>query len=251
MSGHSKWSTIKRKKAAADAKRGKAFTQLIRELTIAARLGGSARDSNPRLRLAIETARKANMPNDNIERAIKKGSGEIEGESYEEVRYEGYGPSGVAVMIDTLTDNRNRTVGEIRRLFNTNGGKLGENGCVAYQFDQKGILLFSSADLDSEAVMEAAIEANAEDVVEEPGSLEVLTRPEDLARVREQLAESGFPPERADVSMIPQAVVKLVGPDAHKMLRLYEALDDHEDVKQVYANFDISEEEMLQMAAAD
>lgn len=250
MSGHSKWSTIKRKKAVADAKRGKVFTQLIRELTIAARLGGGDRDANPRLRLAVENARKANMPNDNIDRAIKKGTGELAGESYEEVRYEGYGPSGVAVMIDTLTDNRNRTVGEIRRLFSKNGGNLGASGCVAYLFEQKGILAFDRSEVDSDAVVEAAIEANAQDVMEEDESLEIQTRPEDLGRVRTSLEEVGFSPARADISMIPQSTVALSGFDARRMLQLYESLDEHEDVKQVWANFDISEDEMERLAEA-
>ncbi len=250
MSGHSKWSTIKRKKAVVDAKRGKVFTQLIRELTIAARLGGGDRDSNPRLRLTIENARKANMPNDNIDRAIKKGTGELAGESYAEVRYEGYGPNGVAVMIDTLTDNRNRTVGEIRRLFTKHGGNLGAGGCVAYLFEQKGILSFDRAGLDGEGLMEAAIEANAEDVIEETDSLEIQTRPEALESVRAVLQGRGFTPARADVSMLPSTTVALSGSDAERMLRLYEELDEHEDVKQVHANFDISESEMVRMAEA-
>lgn len=250
MSGHSKWSTIKRKKAAVDAKRGKAFTQLIRELTIAARLGGGDRDSNPRLRLAIENARKANMPNDNIERAIKKGTGGLVGGSYEEVRYEGYGPNGVAVMIDTLTDNRNRTVGEIRRLFTSHGGNLGSSGCVAYLFEQKGIFAFVGPGVDREALMEVAIEANVEDVTEEDDSLEIQTRPEELANVRAVLEERGFTPDRAEVSMIPSATVVLSGSDAEGMLRLFEALDEHDDVKRVHANFDISEAEMVRMAEA-
>jgi YebC/PmpR family DNA-binding regulatory protein len=248
MSGHSKWSTIKRKKAAADAKRGKIFTQLIRELTMAARMGGGDTDANPRLRLAIDHARAANMPKDNIERAIKKGTGELEGESYEEVRYEGYGPAGVAVMVDTVTDNRNRTVGEIRHLFSKFGGNLGASGCVAYLFDKKGALIYDRDGCDSESLLEAAIEADALDVIEDPDTIEVRTTPESLHAVKSELEAQGFAASSAEISMIPQTTVKLVGKDAQTMLRLFEGLDEHDDVKQVYANFDIPEDEMLRAA---
>jgi YebC/PmpR family DNA-binding regulatory protein len=248
MSGHSKWSTIKRKKAATDAKRGKIFTHLIRELTMAARLGGGDPDSNPRLRIAIDKARGQNMPNHNIDRAVKKGTGEISGESYEEVVYEGYGPAGVAVLVETLTDNRNRTVGEVRHLFSKFGGNLGASGCVAYLFDRKGILVYETNGLDTEALLEAAIEADALDVREEPEVIEVQTEPERFGAVRERLARAGFTAQNAELSWVPQTVVALTGKNAQSMLRLYEALDEHDDVKQVISNFDIDEDEMLDLA---
>jgi YebC/PmpR family DNA-binding regulatory protein len=199
MSGHSKWSTIKRKKAATDAKRGKIFTQLIRELTIAARAGGGNPDSNPRLRLAIDNARSQNMPGANIERAIKKGTGELQGESYEEIRYEGYGPGGAAVMVDALTDNRNRTVGEIRHLFTKYGGNLGANGCVSYLFEQRGVLVFETETVDAEVLMEAAIEAEADDLVEESGTLEVRTDPHAFEAVKQALESKGWSPWSAEI----------------------------------------------------
>ncbi len=248
MSGHSKWSTIKRKKGVADAKRGKVFTQLIRELTIAARLGGGDVASNPRLRLAISNARTQNMPNQNIERAVKKGTGELEGEAYDEVRYEGYGPNGVAIMLDTLTDNRNRTVSRIRHAFAKHGGNLGSNGCVSYLFEQKGILQFERESIDPEALMEAAIEANALDVSEDGSTVEVQTRFEDFEPVKRTLEEQGFTAAHTEITMIPQTTVELRGDGASRMLRLFEALDEDEDVKQVYSNFDISEAEMLRAA---
>ena len=248
MSGHSKWSTIKRKKAATDAKRGKIFTQLIRELTIAARAGGGNPDANPRLRLAMDNARSQNMPGANIERAIKKGTGELQGESYEEIRYEGYGPGGTAVMVDALTDNRNRTVGEIRHLFTKYGGNLGANGCVSYLFEQRGVLVFETETLDSDALMEAAIEAGADDLDEESGTFEVRTDPHEFEAVKRALESKGWSPWNAEISMLPQTTVNLGGGEAQSMLKLFEALDDHDDVKQVYANFDISEEEMQQVA---
>jgi YebC/PmpR family DNA-binding regulatory protein len=250
MSGHSKWATIKRKKGAADAKRGKMFTQLIREIMMAAKLGGADPDSNPRLRLAVDKARGQNMPKDNIERAIKRGTGALEGENYEEIRYEGYGPSGVAVIVETLTDNRNRTVGEMRFLFNKYGGNLGANGCVAFMFDRKGILSFDVPSGQRESLVEAAIEADALDVVEETESVEVQTSPEQFEAVKAALAAKGFTPASADVAMIPQTTVQLSGKDAQSMLKLMEGLDEHDDVKQVFANFDISEDEMLAAAKA-
>jgi YebC/PmpR family DNA-binding regulatory protein len=245
MSGHSKWSTIKRKKAATDAKRGKLFTQLIREVTIAAKSGGGDPAANPRLRLAMDKARSMNMPKDNIERAIKKGTGELEGESFEEIRYEGYGPGGVALMIEVLTDNRNRTAGEIRHLFSKNGGNLGNSGCVAYLFDNVGLLEFDREGLDADALMEAAIEADASDVVEDTDTIAAQTTPESFEPVKQALEERGFSPAVAEIQMVPQTTVKLTGKEAETMLRLYEALDEHEDVKQVFANFDISEQDML------
>ncbi len=247
MSGHSKWSTIKRKKGAADAKRGKVFTQLIREITMAARVGAD-QDANPRLRLAVEKARAQNMPKDNIERAIARGSGQVEGVQYEEVRYEGYGPAGVAVIVEALTDNRNRTVGEVRHLFTRFGGNLGANGCVAFLFDKRGVLVFDSEQLDRDALIEAAIEANADDVRDDPDAVEVLTNPDQLATVKDTLAARGFQPASAEISMVPQTTVRLAGKSAQSMLRLYEALDEHDDVKQVFANFDIADEEMQEIA---
>jgi YebC/PmpR family DNA-binding regulatory protein len=249
MSGHSKWSTIKRKKAAADAKRGKIFTQLIREITISARVGGGDPAANPRLRLAIDSARSQNMPKDNVERAIKKGTGELQGEQIEEVRYEGYGPGGAAVMIDTVTDNRNRTVSEIRHLFSRYGGNLGASGCVAYLFEKKGVLAFETGTVDVDRLMEVAIEANARDVQEEGDFLEIETDPEDFEAVRRAVEEAGFEPQSAELTMAPQTKVDLSGREAQSLVRLCEALDAHDDVKQVYANFDISEEEMIQAAA--
>ncbi len=248
MSGHSKWSTIKRKKAATDAKRGKLFTQLIREVTMAARSGGGDPGGNPRLRLAMDKARGLNMPKDNIERAIKKGTGELEGEAFEEILYEGYGPGGTAIMVDTLTDNRNRTAGEVRHLFAKFGGNLGSNGCVAYLFDTVGTLEFDREGVDADALMEAAIEADASDVIEDEETFTAQTRPEDFERVKDALAAAGFEPAVAEIRMIPQTSIKLTGKDAETMLKLYEALDEHEDVKQVNANFDISDEEMLRLS---
>ncbi len=250
MSGHSKWSTIKRKKAANDAKRGKVFTQLIREISIAAKLGGGDLDSNPRLRLAADKARGLNMPKDNIERAIKKGTGELEGEQLEEIRYEGYGPGGVAVLVDTLTDNRNRTVSEIRHAFSKHGGNLGSSGCVAYLFDTLGVLEFGREGADAEALIEAAIEADAQDVVEDDETISIQTPPDGFHAVKQALEASGFSPASADIQMLPQTTVSIAGKDAESMLKLYEFLDDHEDVKQVYANFDIPEEELLEAVKA-
>jgi YebC/PmpR family DNA-binding regulatory protein len=248
MSGHSKWSTIKRKKGAADARRGKLFTQLIREITMAARTAGGDPDANPRLRLAIDKARAQNMPKDNIERAIARGTGQLEGEQYEEVRYEGYGPAGVAVIVEALTDNRNRTVGEVRHLFSRYGGNLGANGCVAFLFDRRGVLVFDTENLDREALLEAAIEANAADVRDDPEAVEVLTEPDSFATVKQALEARGFRPTTAEIAMVPQTTVRLSGKSAQSMLRLLEALDEHDDVRQVFANFDIPDEEMRAIA---
>ncbi len=250
MSGHSKWSRIKHKKGAADAKRGKVFTQLIRELSMAARMGGGNADANPRLRLAIDKARSQNMPKDNIERAIKKGSGELEGETYEEVRYEGYGPGGVAVIVDTLTDNRNRTVSEVRHLFSKFSGNLGASGCVAYLFDKTGVLVYTRDGLDSDTLVEVAIEADALDVIEDGNVIQVQTTPDAFESVKSVLDGAGFVADSAEISMVPQTTVKLTGKDAQTMLKLFEALDDHEDVKQVFANFDIPEEELMEAVGA-
>ena len=244
MSGHSKWSTIKRKKGAADAKRGKVFTQLIREIQMAAKLGGGDPEANPRLRMASEKARGQNMPKDNIERAIRRGTGELEGESFEEIRYEGYGPSGVAIIVDTVTDNRNRTVGEIRHLFSKYGGNLGASGCVAYLFDKRGVLVFDARRVDADALMEAAIEANAADVAEDGDTIEVITSPETFEEVKRALEAASFTPESTELCIVPQTTVKLEGRDAEFTLKLMELLDEHDDVQRVSANFDIADDVM-------
>ncbi len=250
MSGHSKWSTIKRKKGAADAKRGKIFTKLIREIATAARIGGGDPAGNPTLRLAVEKARAANMPKDNIERAIKKGTGGTEGESYEQVVYEGYGPGGAALYVEVLTDNKNRTVGEIRHALTKNGGNLGASGCVAYLFEKKGLLTFDrEAVADVDALLEAALEAGADDVVESEDSIEVVTAPDSFEAAKQALEGAGHAPATAVVSMQPSTTVRLEGGEAERMLRLSDALEDLDDVQNVYSNFDISEEEMARLAS--
>ena len=249
MSGHSKWATIKRKKGAADAKRGKLFTKLIREISTAARLGGGDPAANPRLRLVVEKARAANMPKDNIERAIRKGTGEEGDARYEEVVYEGYGPAGVAVMLSTLTDNRNRTVGEIRHALTRFGGNLGQSGCVAHVFEKKGVIEFDRPGLDLDRLYEVGLEAGAEDVMEGEGTVEVVTDPRSFEAVRDALSARGFAPALAEVTMRPTSTVKLEGVQAEAMLKLAEALEDLDDVQSVYANFDIAEAEMERMSS--
>ena len=250
MSGHSKWATIKRKKGAADAKRGKIFTQIIREISIAAGIGGGDPDANPRLRLAMLKARGVNMPKDNIERAIKKGTGELGGENFEEVRYEGYGPGGAAVIVDATTDNRHRTGAEIRHVFSRHAGNLGATGSVAFMFQRLGVLEFDRASVDADALMEAAIEANAKDIVEDPDTLTVQTAPEDFAAVKEALEAKSFTAASAKLAMVPSSTVKLSGAQAEQMLKLYEALDELEDVVEVFANFEMSDEDMLAAASS-
>ncbi|HXK24286.1 MAG TPA: YebC/PmpR family DNA-binding transcriptional regulator [Myxococcota bacterium] len=250
MSGHSKWATIKRKKGAADAKRGKIFTQIIREISIAAGLGGGDPDANPRLRLAVQKARGVNMPKDNIERAIKKGTGELGGDNFEEVRYEGYGPGGAAVIVDATTDNRNRTGGEIRHIFSRFAGNLGATNSVAFMFERLGVLEFDRAAVDPDALMEAAIEANAKDVVEDPDTITVQTVPNEFAAVKEALEAKSFAAASAKLAMVPSSTVKLAGKEAQQMLKLYEALDEHEDVAEVFANFEVSDEDMEAAASA-
>jgi len=249
MSGHSKWSTIKRKKGAVDAKRGKLFTKLIRELATAARLGGADPTANPRLRLVVDKARAANMPKDNIERAIQKGVGGGDSETYDEVIYEGYGPGGVAILLETLTDNKNRTVSEVRHVLTKHGGNLGSSGCVAYLFEKRGLLTFDRSDLDGDTLLEAALEAGAEDVVEGADTIDVVTTPVDFETVRGSLAEAGLTPATAEVTLEPSTTVDLDGSDAERMLSLADALDDLDDVQNVYANFDISDEEMARLAS--
>jgi len=247
MSGHSKWSTIKRKKGALDAKRGKIFTELIRELSTAASIGGSDPDSNPRLRLVVDKAKAANMPKDNIKRAIEKGAGGGDTAAYEEFVYEGYGPGGAAVLVETLSDNKNRTVGEVRHVLSKRGGNLGASGCVAYLFEKKGVLAFDREGIDSDALMEAALEAEADDVVEGSDSIEVFTDPSGFASVKEAMNEQGFVPASAEISMLPSATVPLEGKEAEAMLVLIDALEDLDDVQQVYSNFDISDQEMARL----
>ncbi len=246
MSGHSKWANIKHKKARMDAKKGKVFTKMAKELTVAAKRGGGDPEANPRLKAAIQKAKEANMPNDNIERAIKKGTGEIEGVVYEEITYEGYGPAGVAILMDVATDNRNRTAGEIRHLFSKNGGSLGESGCVAWMFERKGYIAVDlTEDMDGEELMLAAIECGAEDVSVEEDTMEITTSPEDLEQVKEQLAAEGINVSVAEVTMVPKNTVQVTDEnDAQKILNLMEILEDHDDVQNVYANFDIDDELM-------
>jgi len=246
MSGHNKWSTIKHKKGAADAKRGKIFTKIIKELTVAAKMGGGDPDANPRLRTAIDKAKSENMPKDNIERAIKKGSGGLEGVNYEETTYEGYGPGGVAVLVEVMTDNRNRTVSDVRSIFSKCNGNMGEAGCVAWLFDKKGFIVYPKG-TDFDALFEAALEAGADDVADEEGQIEVVTDPSAFIEVREALEKAGFKHESAEVTMIPQTMVKLDGKQAESMLKLMDRLEDNDDVQNVYANFDISDEEMEKM----
>lgn len=249
MSGHSKWSTIKRKKGAIDAKRGKIFTRLIKEITVAARTGGGDPDGNPRLRTAIAAAKTENMPKDNIARAIKKGTGEIAGEVYEEILYEGYGPGGVAVLVECMTDNRNRTVADIRHYFAKSSGNLGESGCVAWMFEKKGLLQVDKEKYSEEEIMDLALEAGADDVVEEDTEFHILTEPEDFSDVRDALEEKGVEFIEAAISMIPQNTVELTEENpARALLKLLENLEDHDDVQNVHANFDIDESLMEQIS---
>ncbi len=243
MSGHSKWSTIKHKKGAADAKRGKVFTKLIKEIMVAARMGGADASANPRLRTAILAAKAENMPKDNIERAIKKGSGELEGANYEEIAYEGYGPGGVAILVDIMTDNRNRAASEVRYIFSKNGGNLGEAGCVAWMFDKKGSIVFNKDAVEEDALMEVALEAGAEDVKEDDDRFEVITSLEDFNDVKNAFDEKGMKYELAEITMVPQNTVPVEDEKtAQQLLKLMDALDDADDVQNAYANFDIPDE---------
>ena len=244
MSGHSKWHSIKHKKGAADAKRGKIFTRLAREITVAARAAGGDPDMNPRLRKAISDAKGQNMPNDNIDRAIKRGTGEIEGVSYEEIRYEAYGPGGVAIIIDSMTDNKNRTVAELRHLLSKNNGNLGESGSVAWMFDRKGYFVVSKEEKSEDELFEIAIEAGAEDLKEDGDNFEIFSDPEVFEDVKTAMETASVNAQVAEVTMVPQNFVKLEGADAQKMLKLYEAIDDHDDIQSVYANFDIDDSEL-------
>ncbi len=249
MSGHSKWSTIKHKKGAKDAKRGKIFTKLIKEITVAARLGGGDIKFNPRLRTAVLTARQNSMPADNIERAIKKGTGELEGVTYEEVTYEGYGPGGVAILVQTLTDNRVRTVAEIRSMLTKHGGNMGAAGSVAYIFTKRGLIAIERKGIDEDQVMETALEAGAEDVREAGDLLEVLTAPESFDDVREALAKASIATASAEITMLPSSTVNVSGQNAQTLLKLLELLEDHDDVQSVSSNMDIAAEELEQLSA--
>jgi YebC/PmpR family DNA-binding regulatory protein len=250
MSGHSKWSTIKHKKAAKDQKRGKIFTKLIKEITVSARMGGGDVNANPRLRTAVLTARQNSMPTDNIERAIKKGTGELEGVTYEEITYEGYGPGGVALLMQVLTDNRTRTVAELRSMLTKYGGHMGATGSVAYLFTKRGLITVErKGGVDEDKVMEVSLESGAEDVREAGDLLEVLTTPEAFADVREALEKAAIPVASAEVTMLPSSTVTVSGQNAQTLLKLLEAIEDHDDVQSVSSNMDIAAEEMEQLSA--
>jgi YebC/PmpR family DNA-binding regulatory protein len=244
MSGHSKWHSIKHKKGALDAKRGKLFTKFIKEITVAARTGGGDPDANARLRKAILDAKAGNMPNETIDRAIRRGTGEEEGVNYEEITYEGYGPSGVALLIQSLTDNRNRTVAEIRHLFSKNGGNLGESGSVGWMFEKKGYIVVNKADKSEEELFDLVIEAGADDLRDDEDNFEIITSPEAFESVLTAVKGASIEPQVAEVEFVPQNYIRLEGADARQMLKLMEALEDHDDVQKVSANFDISEADM-------
>jgi YebC/PmpR family DNA-binding regulatory protein len=243
MSGHSKWATTKHKKAAIDAKRGKIFTKITKEITVAAKLGGGDPDGNPRLRTAVAKAKGVSMPADNIKRAIQKGTGELPGVAYEEITYEGYGPNGVAIIIEVLTDNRNRTVSEIRHIMEKLGKGMGESGCVSWMFHKKGYIVVARAKADEEKLMSLALDAGAEDMQTEDDNFVITTAPNDFEKVKKALEDAGIPLEVAEQTMLPQTYVKLEGEkEAGQMLRLMEAIEDNDDVQNVYANFDIPDE---------
>jgi YebC/PmpR family DNA-binding regulatory protein len=244
MSGHSKWATIKHKKGKADAARGRLFTKLIKEITIAARMGGGDVEGNPRLRQAVLTGKGMNMPNDNIDRAIKKGTGELEGVSYEEVSYEGYAPGGVAVIIDCLTDNKNRCVSEIRRIFQKGNGNMGSQGAVGWMFEMKGLIEVEADGKTVDDMMEVALDVGADDVTGEEGLFEFVTQPTDLMDAAEKLRAAGFNVTSAKSAKVPKNMTKVTGKDAEQTLRLIDALEDNDDVQNVYANFDIDESEL-------
>ena len=246
MAGHSKWANIKHKKAAQDAKRGKIFTKIIKEIMVAAREGGGDPDMNPRLRLVIQKAKEANMPNDNIERAIKKGTGELEGVNYTEMTYEGYGPAGVAIMLDILTDNKNRTAAEIRNIFSKNGGNLGETGCVNWIFERKGMIMVDGSKYSEDELMDHVLEAGADDLKRDDDMFVIYTSPEDFTRVVENLKQN-VEYENAEVTMEPSNTVKVTGDEVEKLMKLVDALEDSDDVQNVYSNFDIDDEELKRL----
>jgi YebC/PmpR family DNA-binding regulatory protein len=247
MSGHSKWSTIKHKKAAQDAKRGAMFTKVIKELTVAARIGGGDVDMNPRLRTAVLKAKAVNMPQDTMQRAIMKGTGELPGVNYEEITYEGYGPGGVAMIVTVLTDNRNRTVAEIRKIFSKSGGNLGESGCVAWRFQTKGLIVIDKDKVDEDELFTIALEAGAEDVRPADAMYEVITSVEDFEPVKQGITSKGIEPASSEVSLLPQTTVRLEGSQARQLLKLMDELEEHDDVQNVYANFDIPDEVMAEV----
>jgi YebC/PmpR family DNA-binding regulatory protein len=244
MSGHSKWHSIKHKKAAADSKRGRIFTRLIKEMTVAARSGGGDLDANPRLRLVVNTAKAANMPADNIKRAIMRGTGELPGVSYEEVNYEGYGPGGAAIFMRVLTDNRNRTVAELRHILSKNGGNLGESGCVAWMFDRKGYFVVEKAKASEEKLLDLVLNNGGDDLKEDGENFEIFCAPESYEPLKAALEADSIPTAAAEVSMVPQNYVKLEGKEAQTMLKLMEALEDQEDIQNVWSNFDVDEAAM-------
>ena len=242
MAGHNKWSSIKHKKGAADKKRAKIFTKLIKEITVAARMGGGDPDANPRLRHAINTAKAQNMPKDNVERAIKKGTGDMDGVNYEEIVYEGYGPAGVAVMVECLTDNRNRTIADVRYIFSKAGGNVGTDGCVSWMFDKKGLISVEKTDTDEDTLMEVALDAGAEDIKDEGSSFDVITAPDDFDAVKEAMDAAEIPCQVAEITMIPQNTTEVGADDAEKIIRFMDALDDCDDVQKFYTNADIPDE---------
>jgi YebC/PmpR family DNA-binding regulatory protein len=248
MSGHSKWSTIKRKKGKVDAQRGKIFTKIIRVITVAARSGGGDPETNVKLKTAIQLAKENNMPNENIERAIKRGTGEADGVSYEELLYEGYGPGGVAVLIEALTDNKNRTTPEIRKIFSKNAGNLGENGCVAWMFDKRGYFIFEKAKVNEDTIVDLALEAEAEDVKSDNENIEVITPPEDYQKFSNLIKEQNIDCLLSEVTLIPKTTVDLEGKKATQMLNLMEQLEEQDDVQKVYANFNIADEIMEEIS---
>ena len=251
MSGHSKWATIKHKKAATDAKRGRIFTRLIREITIASRIGGGDVNSNPRLRTAILAAKNENMPNENIERAVLRGTGQLVGEQYEDVTFEGYGPGGVGMLIQAVTTNRNRLVGEFRHLMSKNGGNLAEAGAVGWMFQRKGELVVPKDQASEDKMMDLVLEAGAEDLKDDGSGWYVVTPPEALEKVKDALVKAKITPASAEIAMVPQNYIKLTGPQATQMVRLVEALEEHDDVQHVYANFDIDESEIQAAVGAN
>ena len=249
MSGHSKWASIKHKKAALDAKRGKLFTRFIREIQIAAREGGGDPEMNPRLRTAIASAKAQSMPQDNIKRAILRGTGQLEGETFEEITFEGYGPAGVAVIVEVVTDNRNRTVSELRSHFSKNGGNLGENGCVAWMFDKKSLVAVPKEATTEDQLLEIVLGAGADDMTEEDETWSVLSSPDAHNAVLEELEKAGISPARAEVTQVPQNTVKVEGKQAAAVLRMVEAIEQHDDVQNVYANFEIDDSELERLSA--
>lgn len=249
MSGHSKWAQIKHKKAHADVKRGKIFTKIVKEISVSARLGGGDLSGNPRLRTAIEKAKEVNMPQDNIKRAIMKGTGELPGVSYEEALYEGYGPGGVAILVEVLTDNRNRTVPEIRHILTKHGGSLGEAGCVSWMFENRGYVLVDKTKVDEDTLMSVALDAGAEDMRNDPkeDNYEIITTPENMGKVKASIETSGIPVSLAEITMLPKSYVTINEKHAEQMMRLVEALEDHDDIQNVYTNFDIPDEVMAKI----